>query len=1059
MNPFETNTFSKYAPKKLGDTVKEQALLAKTEAGRYNTTKANFETKQEQLLSLQTAPGGEYWLNNFNKLYADEFDKAKAEGNFEDMVGDTQKLVKRGYDEFNLRSVIRDRKASEAFNEGLAEGDLSQDFVDFQKGQEVRNNPGVAIDEEGNETYVPYQAPRELTQTETAVELNTITSGFKADGTFKRNENGTFVVGKDIPGYDYIKKGTTVTNEDIKRFSLDFMKNEPNINRSIQDSAYVAVTKTLNNKGGFTKEDAMGLVGADNPYQRGTPQFKAYEDYYSNNFDAILEGRAKKAVDGGFPFDETAETIEIGKLLKDDSLRQGFAGTNANKFGFVDETLQTFKRDALTTGAETEISPFNTGIFTNPTVGTSNTLVHFGKVNEVKTELNSALGLAQKEYDDIKDSGDGNEILIAERKATVEALSKKVEGNNLISETTSRGVFNMLKGRGSFGEQKNLLSGDNRPSIENYEDFRESSFDRYNNFLDGGRPATPNLSGFALSPKEKTYQGLYQEMNPSATFENKEQRLSKDQYYDLLDKEISTKSGDTSHKSTLLNNFGFGIGSAMSKLEKEGKGNLLHQNYQMYEINLADTTQKQRLPFQEYEQVMSSLEDFMLTDIDNFSTIEGTPLGEATKGYGLTKDNTEINIMTSPINGELVTRFAHKYKIGGVDQEFVALVPLESGNNNSKVMKNRVRQAMTGLQQNLINNFDTLKTDKKEMLLATNNVLNVLDGSLERFNQLPLYTAAEGQLFNMEIAEAEYQFVPYKLGKNENNNRTLVIRENTYGSVADASNREKSKTWGRGILGYHESDLDENEKPIVDKDGKARQPRYYLWNSNAQKSPFHLKESESGEDRVAGFADWFKPADLGSPTKTFERASLFEAIGRGTGDKGALNTETIYQDYGWYENSFSNGATVDTKTSKLANAVGGYSTDNNYYPLNEIIPSAQISTNVELPFVSLNTEGRNKISALFSDFSKEGKTLMVTGGGRDVNNIVEDGAEKSKHKEFGALDLLKNPAAMSMLELWNTDKDKAREYGIVNVLGNYNDHIHIEFNSDYYLTPTEVNKL
>ena len=82
--------------------------------------------------------------------------------------------------------------------------------------------------------------------------------------------------------------------------------------------------------------------------------------------------------------------------------------------------------------------------------------------------------------------------------------------------------------------------------------------------------------------------------------------------------------------------------------------------------------------------------------------------------------------------------------------------------------------------------------------------------------------------------------------------------------------------------------------------------------------------------------------------------------------------------------------------------------------------------------------------------------MIVTGGGRDDHNKVSDGAENSKHKAYGALDILKTPAALYLASL---PEKQLLEYGIdpSSVLTDYDDHIHFAFLDKYIKKVNPVN--
>lgn len=1060
MNRFKTNTYSKYAPTHVRNTLDNQGLFYETQNLKYHSGLAEHDIVEESLLNMPVAPGEQMWKDNINRMYSEEYKRAQEEGDFENMIGNTKNIIKDYTDNYHLKDLAQSRAAYEQQLEEVENNkDMPLSWKEFQRNEMVFSNRGYELNEEGEPVYRGYQRVKDLYWENVPEALNKLITGWKESGLYEVLPNGQIEIKKDIPGYDAIKANDVISREDLRNFAISYMKNEPNLNRAIEDQAYVDTRSILHKQGSIDKADALALVNKNNPFRENTNNYHAYLEMYSDAFDRILEENINSKGDEEYDLQEEIELVS--RVLYDDSLRSSFSRMFEDKFGFTKEKLTTFKTEEgnSTNQRTAEDNPFQAGLFENTIIATGNT-INYEALTKNKTKLFEQVKEASDRLEAMKNDGVSTETMIKEVEVEVENLNRRLDANNNISNFAASSVVNsILKSVPLKIKEGGLTYTTDKYTINDYDSLKEKAYENYLKSLGTDRRTARGSMSFVFTTPVKTYTDEYLKINPTADFSERN-FLNEEEFNILFDAEVSLAVSNPDYKSLFYNERTLGLNNSIKKARKdESKFNSIFNNLQMFGINTTGLTNAQMEPYKEFIQTLDVISNTILRD-GNFNTIEGTPLEQYEKAYGaFDTDRSSITLLSSPIEGDIVALADIRF-LSNRDLGVKTLVNLTSGNTNEQVIRSRLNQALTNLSNGLFENYDFLDTDKKDMYYAANSLLNIVDGSLERFNELPLYTAPVGSVHRFELGNDTFEFVPYRTG-HKDRNHTLIMQNDVEAFQANKDSRGRQIV-DKGVLGYHALDLDENFKPIIDPNtGKPVLPRYYAYNDKKDgTSPVTINRNAEDEKERVQFSEWFVPANYGAPQKVFERLTFEASLSRGNLNKNALENETLYPYSDTYFNQFSHPQTLDTYTDTLIEK--GYTEENGYVPLNKIVDSKLIANfdvdskrGVGLPFLAINNEGINRLALLFRESTDESRGLlpMITGGGRDVNNVVP-GSSGQYHESFQALDILKNKASLRILQLIRQNPSK---YGIKSYIVK-DDHIHLVIDDKYKVEYNSIPK-
>jgi hypothetical protein len=1059
MPRFFTNTYSNYTPTKVGDTVQEQALLSKVQASNYLQANKEYSDTEDVLNNLDTAPGGEWGLNQFKDYYGSEYQKAEKEGNLEDMVGNAGKLIKKGYEDYNLARIIKDKDVYQNNMKALEEAKIPENYKEVTKMKIKDSNPGYYIDPDtGEKKFKPYTPVAIPTYAKVDEELSKILSGWEADNVYTRDENGKITVNQDLldeTGRVYLKKGEVVTRAEIADYTRSFLNNEEFIKQSLQDQADINVSEIALKSGKFDEEEFNYLISKNNPYAQGTQQYNDFQKLYTTAFNDRLKTAKEEAAITGLKFDEASAKFNIAKNLQENLLTNSYIDNAMDKFGYEREELSTYKIKDLEEESKSGskvLESLNIATYVPILVGSSDTkdgaTINMGNLYENKKNLQTSLQQAKSSLAALEADPNASQVTKDKQRALVEQIQSDIENTNIISEMNASSTVNTLLDNG-FKFNRKFLYSDNKEvsNIENYEDLKTAAYEDY---LDSTKIALSKN----LSPRTEINEA-YSQINYDYTIpeDNESLILSKQQFDEVFEDTLNKNLQNIETSSIpVIREYVKDIKYEYDKFKKQ-KPNAINmfQNYQLFDLAFANTTTKDRGPYTGYLQAMEGISKIVKEDLGAFKTFDGMPLSQL-----VDNETTQINgdvsvrLMNSPINGKLAAQVVIPVKQEGKPTELKTMISLDTDNSNSVAINDIVHNAFGDLSTILTTDYSKLNADKVNMLNAVNSIVNITDGTTAKFDALPLETSKEGDKFEFDIADANFEFITWREGKGNSRNKFLILEDNVEALTVTENGKDprnsvvnRGKAYGKGVLGYHINDL--NPETLLPK--KGIQPKYFLIEGNENTDAVTIK----GKDIVP--EPWFVPYDAGSAAKVREKITLDVATRRGTFNKNALPLETMMPNPDTYIKNYTNSTTIKNKLDKQATL---YTPEKGYTRLDEIVLPNEISTRSNLNFVALNSEGINRASKMFSDLRTKGLKPVVTGAGRDSNNVVEESAEHSKHKKFGGLDILKNEAGIYILQLFKTNPKALEEYGISNVLGGYDSHIHIEF-KDNLLNPfTEV---
>lgn len=1041
---FFTNTYSEFVPTKVGDTIKEQALLAQTQGNQYKTAKDSYLKNQQSLIKLQAGQNRKELLDTFNADFENSFSEASNQGNFEDLEGVADKQVVDGYRKYNINKVLKDEETHQAEIKALQESDLPEEYKDLAILENNIFNSQNGTNEEGELSYTPYQPLVNRTNEDVSGELNKYISGMKADGFIRTNpQTGEFVVNKQIPGYDNLVKDTVISRKDVEKLALGYMSQNPNLTQSIKDEADVGIKSTYYRKGGFSKNDFLDLVSKDITFAKDSSSYNSLLKDYSDKFDEELELRRQYAKENDKPFKEQDQIMQIAQVLKEQSITDQQVNLAANKFGMQDSELIKFKKDKdinlnnssrSSSGGGSE-KLFTDGLFRNTTIATSDSqpLINYNNISKKKADLKSKIKELISEKATLQREGKltTNDENITSLDSEIKKLSTTKDKLDNITKATAVTTLDVLLKKG-IGFETSQKSGFGKGStVRSKEQFYDAAEEKFNN---------------ASFVQKENALDSYKELNPD--FEGK--TLDSHQLEELINDNINKLTTGQDYNELLLNSFAGNIVNSVEQFKKDNPtDDSLFLNFEVFDINQEGLTTKDKQVYKDYNQTLSIIGQTLKDDLNNFTDLTDTPLSQLIPEGFQIKGDIGVNLISTNISGALVG--VAEMTIEEIDEEgrkgtrnIKTLVNLEGGNNNGQKVSELVNQTFGELNTDLASNFQLLKPDKKRMLSAANAIVNISNGVARDFEELGLPTAELGKPVPFEFADKHFDIIPYKQG-NSTQNKYLVFDDNT------EVFKNGVLSIGRGVLGYGKDLLDSNTgKPLV-INGKKVSPKYYSYNQGSSSNPADV--NDSGELVIK---DGFVPAEFKNHQDILERTTLDRALERGTFDINAIPQDMLFAGSDVFKSQHTNSRTVESNTDKKAIQ---YSTSNGYVPLNQIVDNEDISTDVVLPFVAFNSTGINKARKMFFDIKKAGLKPFITGGGRDENNVVKDGAEHSLHKEFGALDLIKNKAAAFIIQM--SPEERLSKYGITKIVHDdpdHFDHLHIEFDKSLIQDHTKIDQ-
>ena len=576
-------------------------------------------------------------------------------------------------------------------------------------------------------------------------------------------------------------------------------------------------------------------------------------------------------------------------------------------------------------------------------------------------------------------------------------------------------------GRSAF---KAIRAKGGLPEYNRIEDVIE---ERYQEYLEW-------VNTIVFSPegnKMDTYANEYNKLRDDITIDP-EDSLSRKQFEELWYHNLNNQAADEDYSNEFNNMFGLNV---YDYLDKEDNPLSMMQNYKTIDFSLDASPAADKIPFNAFTNAKQGIKDALISTFGNMVTTDGKVLSDVIK-YPVEigdEDNIEIEILSNDIAGGIGIALRYNQTVDDKNKNFQKFVSINpSDPNYGKI----VSQLSAGIKP-AIDYYLGLKqrdANANDALMDLVNLQGIIDGRKARFSQLPLATAKEGTSHSMDFGDTTYELLPYQLG-DEGYNRIGIVKHYTESNLADeggiiADNMIASKA----IAGYHTKNYDYSKN----RPNQGIEPSYFAITGDRETDPFYINE-KTGQ---VIFADWFIPTDTSDSDEIFARLSLESTLDKGNSDLDALSNQTLVKNPNNHIIERGGGQAIEDRIMSLqTEGIEGkkYSEAKGYIPLTEFTTSDMISIGVNQPFLALNRdtpEAVNKVTRLFSDYN-----LFITGGGRDEHNVVEEGEEDSKHKEYIALDVLKTAEAMRLAR----DPLAYKRYGIIQVLTDYDDHIHFVF--------------
>ena len=249
--------------------------------------------------------------------------------NYSDKVLDVEQVANDMQNVWGGNELVAEQKAvgdmQAHYDEAVKSGKIeSPEFANFYKQRDMARRVPLRVDEKGfvSKPNVPIGGYAEYVDMQKM--LDERMKGWESDGTIKRNQDGTVSVLRDIPGYLAHGKDTFITEAELMRAGMNYLKNDE------KTQAY------LNDKTEFGT--------------RNIPPTAA-------NLDAIMSPKVKEAIFGNpnATVEDVQSAIDSGKLDPNAAIKGIYkenqilnhALFTADKYGYNKEEITTLKDDLL----------------------------------------------------------------------------------------------------------------------------------------------------------------------------------------------------------------------------------------------------------------------------------------------------------------------------------------------------------------------------------------------------------------------------------------------------------------------------------------------------------------------------------------------------------------------------------------------------------------------------------------------------------------------------------------------------------------------------------------
>ena len=1093
-NKWLTNTYSDFVPTKVGDTVDEMKFAYANQADKYDKARENYMTEGTAMESLNANIGNKKHLARAQQEFREAEEIAKQRGDFENMVYDAGTLSTSLSSKYNLKGMSDGYAKQQVDEKRLLENDTyTTAHKKYINRKLIEDNAEDNIDENGNFVYSPYKGMEEMTYVDAFDTIDTKVKGWVKDGLFEKDPiTKKLKVMGDLSQYGlgHIEKNSYISEQELYDFAITSMQGTGELPDSIEGEAEVAIGNLNYDLGKeLTSDHILQLIYAQNTEKAGT---KAYDDYNLSFENALNESiKTVQEKKGSKDYDENAELVRLGEYYYEQAIKHKYATQIVNKHDGVVESVDTFKigdpttstsKDGAGAGGIEDLSSYNPRIIlTGDTEKIDDFAEDLNKLKSSLPDLKSKKEQAEKEFK----LGNIDEATKNKAATDYERTLQTIQSQENFYVNTANDIFTDLEG--STVPLKGIKGNNKEPYFEDlgtYVDFVHNYMvENTGKTIPESYVGDPNYDinlPYATGQSNNNIEWLqeaYLRIDPTYKFENtetewetvtnpetrlKEQRVSsgtkelpsKEMLMEIVEQQATSFAYDEDAEADVLKSlFPDFYNKIRDNRDTELAKNYLHQNYSIQNLNTEGLTQKQRVPYIKYNHSLYDAGQSILADPNNFKNIYNQTLSEAVDLSIADYENAVFKLSpnTSP-DGKMVgvLKIPYKTKAKGNKKAetgtYEQIINLGSDSLNSKAVITPIIESIKDINKQFMTNMDNLSNDKIRMFKDNNKILSIYDGTFNDFMSMPILSSKEGEKYTMPIGNRTITFIPYKETE-RGKNKVLTQDDNKYAEVFGQPGLPKQT--GQAVLGNYAYEYN--------SDGtlkEGRNPRYMLITDDANTSPYTIRERNG--KREVKFHKNFIPAKATNPITSFENIYNQIALDRGTSDMHALATETLWEHAEQYYTNHLNGATVQDTEQALIKK--GYTSDNNYKLMSDLFVRGNgedhISVNVKQPLLALNTQGENRMVAFFNDVVSRYPDFMITGGGRDAHNVVEGGADDSIHKDYLGMDILKNEASNYILGMSDA---KLKEYGIIKILSNYNDHIHLAIDPAYGVKVTPIN--
>lgn len=1049
-----TNTYSKYAPTKVGDTVKEQALLAKSQREAYDNAGQQFKVGSGMFDKMSGYGTHQDLIDMAQKDYDNEVEDYVNQGNLEDMVGKADTMMKDYNNKYHLKDVVKDAALHQSVMdrlEKMEEDGNPSSWTNFYKNETAYlNKEGYTINEDTGEIeYNPYKAVNPVKYVDKTKAIADKIKDFKAEGlTIQYDDFGNpigFKAEKTItlPGYHTIEQGEIVPESVVRSVASSLVASEPHIRDSVREEARMAVMRRKMQEGEFTFEDTLDFVTKNINRYANEDTRKEQIEKAKKEVEKELKSRELVAIEDGKVFDEEDALMDIAKQAEFGNIQYTLADQIGEIYGYKKSKLEFIKNNLpdtnTTNGAYTGAGSSKVNIFN---VGSSNTLTDFVNPVERHSELTqrraqlikdaNALKVQEKS---VKGSVPKSEITKYEK--AIAEVERKLNRNKEIVETNSETIFNeVIEGN---GKSVGSLIGNSYTVVKDRQSLMGSEEEIDNPYKIYKETITSNILNQQKEAKSRT--GLSKLLNGDDTehvqlfkqlakelYPDYEGELTEGIINDVIDHQIAKIANDQQADLIFLQTYALGLSDKIEDYKESNPTTKFHEDYPIFDIDSTGITNAKKEPIvKDFESTMNIIKNGLELDGSNFNTFNGFTYPEyfeewkavAEKDGGkidIYKDDAVVRPYLSLINGEMAVNVAVPFKktnSDGSTEEGIENIKvlLNAENANAKEMKLQIKNTVNNIQSTVLQNADNMDENQKRYLMGSVQLANMIDGTTQEWQEKNMESLEEGTKIRLSLGKEDFNFIAYKLTPSSPNKMLVTSKTkpmyDRHGMLITEPKKEEE-----GVLGFLNEHIDENGEPKINPVTKTPyKPRYYRMSNDAGTA---VNFDDEGE---VVFSSWFTPFSAENSENLRDRLTYQQAIDRGTMNKNA--TAYIAPDYNGYINTNTNEVTINERiTNKINN---GYE---DYVPFTDIVPASRISTNVQLPMSNLNNEGLNAARYLFNNFlsiQKDGilHKAIITGGSRDHNHIVEDSAKGSYHNldKGVAFDVLRSPAIAPLIDI------------------------------------------